>query len=502
MSDPDVVVVGGGLGGLTCAAFLAKQGLDVTLCERDDRLGGLARSVKVDDWLIPANLARTDGFAGGDAKLRILEHLGLLDRLRPTASETVCEIRIDDQRLVVPAGLDAARDAMLGAFGEDERGVRKAFATMERIAAEVEKLADDSRSAALRFLGFPFFYPTIYRMRRRTCAEALRATVRDRRARTALGALSPLVGTSPADVGMTAYALAATAALRRPITLPGGGRSLVQALADVARQEGAEVRLKCPVTAVLTDGRQVRGVRAGNEVIPAKVVVLNAPVLLAFGSLVPREAVHAGYLQRIGLMRPSASACVLLAAIRARREELDAAADLSFVHAGDDPEAHVRAIDEDSVAGRSLAVALHAPEAGAPNGEGITLLTALVPDRIARWAGADEARRAEQAEEAKSTMLARLGFLHPELPSRVAASRLLTPLDLSEWSGDPDGALFGWEATPSQSGSQRLEAQTPANGLLLAGAWTAPGAGYGSTLISGFLAGLQSAMYLGKRVRM
>jgi prolycopene isomerase len=301
---------------------------------------------------------------------------------------------------------------------------------------------------------------------------------------------------------MTAYALAATAMLRRPVALPGGGRSLVQALADVARQEGAEVRLKCPVTAVLTDGRRVRGVRAGNEDIRAKVVVLNTPVLLAFGSLVSREAVHAGYLQRIGLMRPSASACVLLAAIRARRDELDAAADLLFVHAGDDPEAHARAIDEDSVAGRSLAVALHAPENGAPNGDGITLLAAFVPDRIARWTGVDEARRAEQAAEAKTTLLARLGFLHSGLPSRVAASRLLTPLDLSEWSGDPDGALFGWEATPSQSGSQRLEARTPVNGLLLAGAWTAPGAGYGGTLLSGFLAGLQSAMYLGKRVRM
>ena len=82
MSDPDVVVVGGGIGGLTCAAFLARQGIDVELLERNDRLGGLARSVKVDDWLIPANLGRTDGFAEGDPKIRILGHLELLDRLR------------------------------------------------------------------------------------------------------------------------------------------------------------------------------------------------------------------------------------------------------------------------------------------------------------------------------------------------------------------------------------------------------------------------------------
>ncbi|MBI5486067.1 MAG: NAD(P)/FAD-dependent oxidoreductase [Deltaproteobacteria bacterium] len=502
MADPDVVVVGGGIAGLTCAAFLAKQGLDVTLLERDDRLGGLARSVKVDDWLIPANFGRTDGFHQGDPKTRILEHLGLLERLRPTPCDTVCELRIDDFRLTVPAGFEAAREAFVAAFPADERGVRRALGSFERLADEVERLADDSRSAALRFLAFPFFYPSIFRLRGRTCAELLRSRLRDPRARVALGAFARLIGTSPADVGAMACALAATAALRRPIAVPGGGRSLAQGLADVAREAGAEVRTKTPVTSIWTDGRSLRGVRTAAGELRAKVVVLNAPALVAFGSLVGRDAVHAGYLQRLGLMKPSASASVLLLAVRAPRAELAATSDLILIHAGDDAEAHVAAIDEDSVAGRTMTVALHPPAPGADAPSDVTLLTAAVPDRIARWAGADEVRRAEQAEEARSSMLARLGFLHPDLPARVAASRLLTPLDLSEWSGDPDASLYGWEPTPSQSGVQRLEQQTPVDGLLLAGAWTTPGGGYGNTMLSGFLAGLQSAMALGKRVRM
>ena len=263
------------------------------------------------------------------------------------------------------------------------------------------------------------------------------------------------------------------------------------------------VRTKTAVTAVITDGRRVRGVRTADREVRTRVVVMNAPVLVAFGSLVAREAVHAGYLQRLGLMKPAASASVLLLAVRARRDELAAAADLLFVHAGDDPAAQAAAIDEDSVAGRTMAVAIHPPPPDDEAAKGdVTLLTAMVPDRIARWVGAGEARVAEQSEEARSSLLARLGFLHAELPSRVAAARLLTPLDLSEWSGDPDGSLFGWEQTPSQSGTARLEPQTPVDGLLLAGAWTTPGGGYGNTMLSGFMAGLQAAMALGKSVRM
>jgi prolycopene isomerase len=506
MAEPDVLVVGGGIAGLTCAAFLARQGVHVTLLERDDRLGGLARSVKVDGWLIPANFARTDGLDPGDPKVRILEHLGVLERLHPAPLATACEVRIDDGfRLVVPAGLEAAREAFATAFPADERGVRKSLAVFEKLATEVERLADDSRSAALRFLGFPFFYPALFRLRGRTCADVLRGRVRGRRARLALAALSPLVGTSTEAIGATAYALAATAILRRPMALPGGGRSLVQALADAARSADVDVRLERPALSVLTDGHRALGVRTEDGDLRAKIVVLNVPALAAFGSLVPREALYAGYLQRLGQMRVAASACILLLAVRIPRAELDAKADLVFVHAGDDLEAHALALDEDSVAGRTMALALHAAAAdGGPSGDdaGCTLLTAAVPDRVARWAELDEARRAELIDETKSTLLARLSFLHAGLSGRIAASRLLTPLDLADWSGDPEGSLFGWEQTPSQSGSQRLEATTPVDRLLLAGSWTYPGAGYGATMLSGFLAGLRAAMALGKRVKM
>jgi len=48
----DVIIIGGGQGGLTCGALLANEGKSVLVVEANDRLGGRWRSVEADDFFI------------------------------------------------------------------------------------------------------------------------------------------------------------------------------------------------------------------------------------------------------------------------------------------------------------------------------------------------------------------------------------------------------------------------------------------------------------------
>ena len=73
-SQADVVVIGGGMAGLTAACYLARAGVDVTVIERASYLGGRASTQDFDGFRF--NRGGHALYTGGAAS-RVLEELGV-----------------------------------------------------------------------------------------------------------------------------------------------------------------------------------------------------------------------------------------------------------------------------------------------------------------------------------------------------------------------------------------------------------------------------------------
>lgn len=74
MEKVDVAIIGGGLAGLTAANYLAKEGKNVTIFEKSNRLGGRSMTNKQDGALF--NIGAHALYAGGEA-MTIFKELGI-----------------------------------------------------------------------------------------------------------------------------------------------------------------------------------------------------------------------------------------------------------------------------------------------------------------------------------------------------------------------------------------------------------------------------------------
>ena len=80
----DVLIVGSGMAGLTAAAYLSKAGLKVTLCEKEEKIGGLVNSFEYKGFVFDGGIRAIEN---SGIVLPMLSQLGIeLDLLPSTVS--------------------------------------------------------------------------------------------------------------------------------------------------------------------------------------------------------------------------------------------------------------------------------------------------------------------------------------------------------------------------------------------------------------------------------
>jgi prolycopene isomerase len=120
----------------------------------------------------------------------------------------------------------------------------------------------------------------------------------------------------------------------------------------------------------------------------------------------------------------------------------------------------------------------------APAGKGTLLI--MVLDNYAGSKGLSQEAYRLKKEAVKQKLIARAEKYLPGLQARIEVAEAATPLTMQRYTGSPEGAIYGFAHSPQQSTINRLAQETRIKGLILAGAWTRPGAGVHSCFVSGW----------------
>ncbi len=479
----DAIVVGGGFGGLTAAALLARAGRSVLLVERHDRAGGYGHAFRRGRYRFDSAVHLIGGCApgpepGGGLVARLLGTLGLAERVPLVRVDPVYAARFPGLELRAPGTVEGFVEAHAERFPAEARGLR-AFADLcLRIRGEME-LAGDAAAAGMPAGEALERLATRRRHRRSTLAEVLGELLSEPRARAAVAALWPYLGLPPSRVSFLYFAtMLLSYVADGACACRGTFQTLADALVGGIEAAGGEVLLRAEVRRIRVEGGRVRGiVLEHGQRIDAPEVVSTADLRQTALDLVGREHFGPRWLARLERLEPSISAFVVYGATG-----LDLAttapAHETFSFAGFDHEAayaHALAGDPNWL---TLTVPTRADATLAPEGEHLFVLTTLVGYAPApRWRR-DKERTAER-------LLALADGVVPGLRAATTFCEGGSPRTMERYTRNDAGALYGFALSPDQVGPGRPAAATPLRGLTLAGHWTKPGGGVYGVLASG-----------------
>jgi all-trans-retinol 13,14-reductase len=491
--DYPVVIIGAGLGGLCCGAYLARQGIPVTVVEQHSIPGGYATAFDRAGGKYTFEVSLHGTSINHNATARILQNLGVLDRLDLVRLPEVYRLKAQALDISVPQEDPEGYIHLLTQhFPGEAQGIRSFVNEMVGISEESNRLHE--KGGKFFKLLFPLQYRKMWNIRNKTFAAFLNEHVKDPGLQNVLSSLWGYYGLPPSKLSGFYYAIATGEYLRNgSFYIRDRSQNLSDLLADAIERHGGKILYETRAEKITVVGDAVKGVvLSDGRTLPARTVVSNGSALTTFRDMVPREAVPSEYLKRLERYRPSLSTFIVwLGLKRPLRGKIKGCG--IHVSSGRGPEADYLSCVNGEVERVSFSVSLYDNIFQGYSRPGTSSLMLLFLCGYEPWrrfetdyrAGRKADYQKEKGRWADILIRRAEQEVVPELSSMIEVKEAATPLTNWRFTGNTEGAIYGFEQSTDNAFMNRLDNRTPVKGLYLASAWGNPGGGFAGALRAG-----------------
>jgi prolycopene isomerase len=492
-ADYPTVVIGAGLGGLVCGAYMAKQGVPVTVVEQHSIPGGYATSFDRAGGKYNFEVSLHGTSINNNGAARILNDIGILDKIELAELPEVYRLKTPDLDISVPQKDPQAYIQLLSKhFPEEAEGIQAFIKEMIAIADEVDTLSRN-KGQFIKLL-FPLQYPKMWNVRNKTLADLINAFVKNPNLQHVLGSLWGYYGLPPSKLSGFYYANATGGYLKNgSYYIKQRSQDLSDALTGAIESQGGSVLFDTRVQRILVNKKTVRGVELeGGETISARAVVSNASALATFQEMLPEDAVSADYMQKLKSYKPSISSFIVwLGVNRELKGKIKAFS--THVSGGRGPEEDYQACIQGDIENSSFGVCVYDNVFDGYSHPGTSTLQLLVLCGYDPWRkfeadyinGNKAAYNREKQRWAKILIERAEKDVIPGLSGMIEVQEVATPLTNWRYTGNTEGAIYGFEQSMDNAFMNRIKTETPVKGLYLASAWGNPGGGYAGAFRAG-----------------
>lgn len=492
-SQYPTVIIGAGLGGLCCGAYLAKQGIPVTVVEHHDKPGGYATSFGRAGGKFSFEVSLHGTAAHNTGTGRILNDLGVLDHIELVELPEFYRLKTPTLDISIPQRDPEAFIRLLSEyFPAEEAGIRGLVNEMVALAEEVDKL-DRKQGRFFKPL-FPLTYRRMWNIRNKTLADVMNEYVKDPALRDALASLWGYYGLPPAKLSGFYYSIATGEYLKHgSYYIKKRSQDLSNALVRAIESSGGKVRYGTLAQKILVEKGAVRGVEiAGGEVVPARTVVSNASAITTFREMLPQEVVPADYLKKLESYRPSISSFLVWLGLNQEVRGKIRGCGI-YVTSGRGPEADYESCLKGEVDKGFYGVSVYDNAYDGYSKPGTSSIVLIFLTGYEPWRKFEADYRAgrkdsyyKEKDRWRDILIRRAETeIIPGLSSMIEIKEAATPLTNWRYTRNTEGAIYGFEQSMNNAFMTRIDNRTPIKGLYLASAWGNPGGGYGGVLGGG-----------------
>jgi len=452
----DVIVIGSGLGGLACAAKLARAGLQVLVLEKNGHIGGTSDVFRRGPFRFPMG-PLSFSFPGRVG--RFLEGIGLGQG--PAFRRNHFQLISPGLDIVFSREFDELRDDLAKAFPRESPGIDHFFSDLRGMIASLGggDLSPEERQA---WAAAP-------------AASLLdRCGLRDPRLRALLGAM----GTEPPTMSLLNLAVMWRVMADVGIWFPEGGiDGLCRMLEKTVVEGDGEVRLGCGVEGIAVENGRAVGVRIPDGgLLRADWVVSNVDYKTTFLDLLPAEAAPAAFLRAVSRVPYTGSEFCVYLGIEAGKADLRRMRATHLFYRREERPGTGEPEDFDNMDIEICRWSENLTDAAPEGREALVLRVPFPYDRVAPWRKGDRVRR-EGYREYKAGLAGKLietvESVLPGLSRSVEVIETATPLTYQDWGRRRLGSIASWTWTAEAGLDGPYLVRTPVPNLLAVGIYAA-----------------------------
>ena len=459
-----VVIIGGGLGGLFCGAILAKEGLHVTVLEKNVTIGGGLQTFQRFGEVFDTGMHVVGGMQPGGNIWRICRYLGIEDKVRLKEVDADCADRLyfaeDHRYYTIAKGREQYVETLAKEFPQERENLQRYVDALFHLTEELDlfylrPMRTDLYSHSDDFL--------------LSADDFIAKYINDSRLRSVVAYMNPLYGGRGGQTPAYVHAVISVLYINGASRFVGGSSHFADLLADVIRHHGGEVVAGDAVTWIEVNNRKVVYVKTakGRQYEADWYISDIHPCTLL--TLMDEHTFPKAFRDRMNEIPNSYSAFSLYIKMKDGRFPYINHSEY-FTSRYDQIWNFCR--DESSWPMGFLLMT--PPEENQGPWSNKVLVTAPMQfDMVKRWENTTVGRRGKDYEQWKQErteeLLAKVEELHPGFREAIEAINASSPLTIRDFYGVKEGSICGFSKDCKNITLSQLPVVTKVSNLLLTG---------------------------------